>query len=233
MDRDMKCSECSSRNLNYNSEREKGEIVCEDCGGVMKSESYYESTQPTLREGDETRAKGPIKKQVIRLYFDEELMDGDRIWNLPSKKIRVNRKSWDEIGKIQEWIKEIEEEMSQIELDIDEINIQEGDHEEEMAGLRLRRGNLEQEKNELQRDASFLSSKIHGTESNTKMPPKRNEDWMFKHQARDFLRLDPGDGNEELNRGVKELCPEINWVELVTDIISNPVLPDRAPEGDD
>lgn len=227
-----KCSNCGSRDLDDSLLQEKGEVSCRDCGVIQEDYTNLDSSRPPLREGDDTRAGGPVRRQKSTLTIDDSVRDGDRVWNLPSSKKRGfskrKKEVLEEIEGLSADLEEIEEEISQIESKIDEIKNLEGDHEDEVAGLSYRIDRFTQQKSELERDLVPLFAKIHGTG-----PPGKNEDWMFMHQARDFLQLGPKQGDEKLDRRVKELCPDINWVEIVTDIISNPSLPDRAPEGDD
>ncbi len=70
-------------------------------------------------------------------------------------------------------------------------------------------------------------------------PPTKDEEWIFKRQASQFLRLQeaPGKklhGKEEfLSEDIKNLRIEGRWTDLVVDAISNPGLPERAPVGED
>lgn len=283
------CPECGSRDLNDSLLQDRGEVTCRDCGVEQKDYTNLDSSSPPRREGDDNRAKGPTTRQRPKLEIDDNVRYGDRVWNLPPlsaerKRGESKRKkeAREEIEGLSEDLKEIKNEISQIESKIDakkieylenwleELNAlvdEEGlieahtmlietlrnglesdldpslienmtrlseklSREEEVVELSSRIHNpddgLERKKEWKERDLARLFAKIHRTG-----PPGKNEDWMFKHQARDFLQLGPAQGDEQLDWLVKELCPGINWVELVTEVISNPTLPDRAPEGDD
>ena len=70
-------------------------------------------------------------------------------------------------------------------------------------------------------------------------PPTKDEEWIFKRQASQFLRLQEAPGKklhgkeEHLSEDIKNLRIEGRWTDLVVDAISNPGLPERAPVGED
>jgi len=69
-------------------------------------------------------------------------------------------------------------------------------------------------------------------------PPTKDEKWIFKRQASQFLRLQEGgkklhEKEKNLSEDIKNLGIEGRWTDLVVDAISDPGLPERAPVGED
>ena len=64
------------------------------------------------------------------------------------------------------------------------------------------------------------------------MPIGKIPDWIFKRQAKQFLQLGRNDGEEDVSEDIKGLNIGATWIDLVTDVISNPGLPERSPEGE-
>ena len=62
------------------------------------------------------------------------------------------------------------------------------------------------------------------------LPLTKDIEWIYKRQAKTFLGLGRNDNEDDLSEDIKDLNPNRKWIELVVDTISNPGLPDRAPE---
>ena len=82
MIRDAKCEECEGSNWDESKLESRGEISCKDCGGVQEQWEFDSAPAP-LREGDDTRPGGPIRRQATVQKLDTTLRDGDIVWNLP------------------------------------------------------------------------------------------------------------------------------------------------------
>jgi hypothetical protein len=71
------------------------------------------------------------------------------------------------------------------------------------------------------------------------LSPTKDEEWIFKRQASQFLRLQEAPGKqlhereEHLSEDIENLRIEGRWTDLVVDAISNPGLPAIAGVGED
>ena len=65
------------------------------------------------------------------------------------------------------------------------------------------------------------------------LPPTKDSEWIYKRQAKTFLGLGRNENEDHLSEDIKDLVLNRKWIELVVDTISNPGLPDRAPEEEE
>jgi hypothetical protein len=65
------------------------------------------------------------------------------------------------------------------------------------------------------------------------LPLTKDIEWIYKRQAKTFLGLGRNDNEDDLSEDIKDLVLNHKWIELVVDTISNPGLPDRAPEEEE
>jgi hypothetical protein len=65
------------------------------------------------------------------------------------------------------------------------------------------------------------------------LPLTKDIEWIYKRQAKTFLGLGRNDNEDHLSEDIKDLVLNHKWIELVVDTISNPGLPDRAPEEEE
>lgn len=225
---DAKCRECGSGNWDESKLESRGEVSCKDCGVVLE-DFVLDSSPAPLREGDDTRSRGPIRKRVSVQNFDRTLRPGDRVWNLPSVRkrgySRRKKQAKKEIEKIQGWIDENKEIISHIDSKIKtEQEEQSEGFEDRIVELKRRHRFHSEEVQELERDSVPWTMILNST-----LPPTKDSEWIYKHEAKDFLGLGPTEHEQALADRIKELDPSVNWLDLVEDIISNPGLPDRAP----
>jgi len=230
--KDKKCFECNSRKLEK--DNETGDVFCFDCGIEQEdlADPYDRSPAP-IREGDDTRSRGPARREVSVQEFDTTPRDGDVVLNLPpakKKESKRKKQARQEIEKISKLIREIKKKILVINLKIKtEQEEQSRDFEDRIAELKGRHRVRTQEMRELEKDSRPL---LEMFKSKSQAPTKDSE-WMYKHQAKDFLGLGLYQDEDDLSEDIKDLNINRKWIELVVDAISNPGLPDRAPEEEE
>ena len=229
---DGKCVECSSRKLDKDAET--GDVYCFDCGVENKDlADPYDSSPAPIREGDDTRSGGPIRREVSVQKFDTTPRDGDVVLIIPpakKKESKRKKQARQEIGEISKLIGEIKEKILVIDSKIKtEQEEQSRDFEDRVAELKGRHRVRTQEMRELERDSRPLLE-IFKSKS---LAPTKDSEWMYKHQAKDFLGLGLYQNEDDLSEDIKDLNINRKWIEMVVDAISNPGLPDRAPEEEE
>ena len=229
---ETKCWDCDSRKLDRNTET--GDLFCVDCGVEQKeSADPYDSSPAPIREGDDNRSGGPIRREVSVQKFDTTPRDGDVVLNLPPAKKREGKskkQARKEIEKIGKLINEIKRKISVIDSKIKtEQKEQSEGFEDRVAELKGRHRVRTQEMRELERDSEpwfeIFKSKSRA--------PTKDSEWIYKHHAKDFLRLGRHQDENDLSEDIKDLNINRQWIEMVVDAISNPGLPDRSPEGEE
>ena len=229
---DGKCVECGSRKLEKDTKT--GDVYCFDCGVENKDlADPYDSSPAPIREGDDTRSGGPIRREVSVQKFDTTPRDGDVVLSVPparKKEGKSKKRARKEIGKLSKLIKEIKKEISVIDSKIEaEREEQSQGFEDRVAELKGRHRVRTQEMRELERDSRPLFEIL----KSKSLAPTKDSEWMYKHQAKDFLGLGLYQDEDDLSEDIEDLNINRKWIEMVVDAISNPGLPDRAPEEEE
>ena len=234
---DLRCVGCgnsSAAEFDISRYESHGEKKCLMCGTMVQEERekvVFDASPAPFKEGDDTRAGGPITKGVSVLNLDYSKKEGDREWTLP----RMNQRGGSKRKKQAESVlKEMSERIAEIETERKQIEIEErkerkepsddSDQIERLEELHERDSNLAAEEDELRRDAAPYVKIVNKT-----LPPSKRSPWKNTNRAKDFLGLGPNQDESDLADEIKELDPEEDWIARIVVIIENSGLPDRAP----
>lgn len=188
MNWDGECDECGCKKLDKSRQNTHGEVVCWDCGTIVE-DFVVDSSPAPIREGDDNRPGGPIRKVAPDSNFSSTPRVGDILRNVPARKKKAI--CHDQIGGCGN-------------------------------GQLIRK---------LDDECNNCGASVWKYKQNLQSPPmEENPDWIFKRQAKQFLQLGRNDGEEDVSEDIKGLNIGATWIDLVTDVISNPGLPKRASE---